>query len=219
MSSHTGAMTRPPLSPTERSTLTRHSDRARTDRAELDAVLDEGLICHLAFVSNGAPVVIPTCYGRDGDTLYLHGSTGASSLRAGAGTPVSVAVTLLDGIVYARTVFEHSANYRSVVVHGNAVAVTDEDTKERALRAITDHLAPGSWGYTRAPNRKEMAATAVLAVDLTESSLKVRSGDPGDEPEPGVWGGVLPIRQVWDEVISAPDTDQPVPAHVTNRVR
>jgi uncharacterized protein len=215
--------TRPPLSPTPRSTVRRSANRARDDRAALDAVLDTGLVCHLAVVVDGTPRVIPTGYARDGDTLYVHGSTGAASLRAGADVDVCVAVTMLDGIVYARSVFHHSVNYRSAVVHGKAVAVTEDDAKLRALRVLTEHLAPGSWDYTRAPNKKELAQTAVLAIDLTEASVKVRTGGPIDEPEDVLahtgWAGVLPLRQVWDAPISADDLPTPIPApdRITSR--
>ncbi len=191
-------MTPAPLSPTPRSTVRRLAERGRTDRAELYAVLDEALICHLGVVVDGAPRVLPTGYGRDGDTLYLHGSTGASSLRAAASVPVCVTVTLLDGIIYARSVFHHSMNYRSAVVHGDGREVTDADERLRALQAIVDHLAPGSWTHARRPTRKELAATAVLALDLAEASVKVRTGPPkDDEPdiaEGGRWAGVLPVR-------------------------
>jgi nitroimidazol reductase NimA-like FMN-containing flavoprotein (pyridoxamine 5'-phosphate oxidase superfamily) len=213
------------LSPTDRSTVRRSPERGRTERADLDAVLDAGLVCHLALTVDERPLVLPTGYGRDGDTLYLHGSTGAASLRTGArGVAVCVAVTLLDGIVYARSVFHHSANYRSAVIHGYAVPVTEDEAKLRALRVITEHLAPGSWDYTRGPTRKELAKTQVLAIDLTESSVKVRTGPPVDEPEdveshPG-WAGVLPLRQVWEAPLSAPDLPHPVavPDHVTGRL-
>ena len=223
MSTRTPA-SRTPLSPTPRSTIGRLNERGRTDRDDLDAVLDAGLICHLGLTVNGSPLVIPTGYGRDGDTLYLHGSTGAATLRAGAaGTPVCVAVTLVDGVVYARSVFHHSMNYRSAVVHGTAVPVVEQDAKLRALRAITDHLAPGSWDYTRSPSKKELAATAVLSVDLTEASVKVRSGPPGDDEEDITpytgWAGVLPLRQVWGPPVSAPDLPGgiTVPEHVAHR--
>jgi uncharacterized protein len=212
-------MTRAPLSPTPRSTPKRHGDRARSDRAELDAVLDEGLICHLGFVRDGAPVVLPTCYGRDGDTLFLHGSSGATSMmEGGKGVEVSVCVTLLDAIVYARSVFNHSANYRSVVVHGAARPLTTDVEKLHALEAITEHLAPGSWTHARQPDRKELAATAVLAIDLIEASLKVRTGPPGDDPEPGVWAGLLPVRQSFGVPESAPDADIDAPGHVVSRL-
>lgn len=186
-----------PLSPTPRSTPGRHGERARSDRSELYALLDEGMICHLAVVLDGAPVVLPTCYGRLGDTLYLHGSTGATSMRGGADTPVCVTVTLLDGLVYARSVFSHSANYRCAVVHGVPVPVTEEAEKLAALRAIVDNVTPGSWDHARTPTRKELAATSVLALSLAEASVKVRSGPPGDadsEDAAGpAWAGVLPV--------------------------
>jgi nitroimidazol reductase NimA-like FMN-containing flavoprotein (pyridoxamine 5'-phosphate oxidase superfamily) len=216
--------TRTPLSPTDRSTVRRSPDRARTAREALDAVLDAGLVCHLSLVVDDRPLVLPTGYGRDGDTLYVHGSTGAGSLRAGAaGVDVCVAVTLLDGVVYARSAFHHSVNYRSAVVHGAAVPVIDDDAKLRALEVITEHLAPGSWQHTRSPSRKELAATAVLAIDLTESSVKVRTGGPVDDPEDVEahtgWAGVLPLRQVWAEPVPAADlpTAVDVPPHVIER--
>lgn len=216
--------TRTPLSPTPRSTIGRQVDRARSERDALDAVLDAGLVCHVALTVRDSPLVVPTGYGRDGDTLYVHGSTGASTLRAGAsGTPVCVAVTLLDGIVYARSVFHFSVNYRSAVVHGTAVPVVEDTAKLHALRVITEHLAPGSWDYTRQPSKKELAATAVLAIDLTEASVKVRAGGPGDEPEDvdpyTGWAGVLPLRQEWGTPVPAADLpgDVDVPAHVTGR--
>jgi nitroimidazol reductase NimA-like FMN-containing flavoprotein (pyridoxamine 5'-phosphate oxidase superfamily) len=202
----------------------RLADRAGTDRAALDAILDAGLACHLAVVLDDAPVVLPTGYGRDGDVLYLHGSTGARSLRAAAdGIDVCVAVTLLDGIVYARSVFHHSMNYRSAVVHGRARAVTDDTDKLHALRVITEHLAPGSWAHARQPTRRELAATAVLALDLSEASVKTRASGPSDDDEDvragSAWAGVLPLRQVWGE--PQPCVELPshmsVPAHIANR--
>jgi uncharacterized protein len=188
-----------PLSPTARSTIRRGAGRARADRAELHAALDAGLVCHLGVVLDGAPVVVPTAYGRDGDTLYLHGSTGSATLRAAAaGAPVCVTVTHVDGIVYARSVFHHSMNYRSAVVHGRARLVTDDAERRAGLRVVTEHVAPGSWDHARPPTRKELVATAVLALDLTEASLKVRTGPPVDDDEDveagDRWAGVLPLR-------------------------
>src|SRR5215217_2509956 len=169
------------LSSTPRSTLTRLRERARTDRADLYAVLDAGLICHLGVVRDGAPVVLPTGYGRIDDTVYVHGSTGAGYLRLLDGGPVCLTVTHVDGVVYARSVFHHSMNYRSAVVHGNARLVTDADERLAGLRAIVEHLAPGSWTHARLPTRKELAATTVLALDLAEASVKVRTGPPSDD--------------------------------------
>jgi uncharacterized protein len=213
-----------PLSPSARSTIRRGATRARTDRAELYAALDAGLVCHLGIVLEGAPVVLPTIYGRDGDTLYLHGSTGAGTLRAAAaGAPVCVTVTHVDGIVYARSVFHHSMNYRSAVVHGRARLVTDGAERLAGLRAVTEHVAPGSWDHARRPTRKELAATAVLAVDLAEASLKVRTGPPVDDADDvaaaGRWAGVVPVGPVFDAPQPCPllPPDAPIPPHVTYR--
>jgi nitroimidazol reductase NimA-like FMN-containing flavoprotein (pyridoxamine 5'-phosphate oxidase superfamily) len=219
------------LSTTPRSTVRRGKERAATDRSALYAVLDAGLICHLAFVVGSgdaaSPIVIPTGYARDGDTLYVHGSTGAASLRAAAaGAEVCVNVTLLDGIVYSRSVFHHSANYRSATVHGVARQITDRDAKLAALAVITDHLAPGSWDHAREPSRQELAKTAVLALDLAEAAVKIRTGPPGEDdddltPERNgtAWAGVLPLRQTWGEPEPCPELPSgvDVPAHVTAR--
>jgi hypothetical protein len=226
-SGQSGQVTQQTLSPTPRSTIRRGKDRARTDRAELYAVLDAGLICQLAFVAGGSPIVVPTGYGRDGDTLYVHGSTGAASLRtAAAGAEVCVNVTLLDGIVYSRAVFHHSVNYRSATVHGVARQLTERAEKLAALAVITDHLAPGSWEYAREPTKQELAKTAVLALDLGEAAVKIRSGPPGEDPDDLVparngsaWAGVLPLRRTWGEPVACPELPDgvAVPAHVTGR--
>jgi uncharacterized protein len=211
------------LSPTSRSTIRRGARRARSERAELYATLDAGLVCHLGVVLDGAPVVLPTAYGRVGDTLYVHGSTGAAILRAAAQAPVCVTVTHVDGVVYARSVFHHSMNYRSAVVHGHARLVTDDDERRVGLRAVTEHVAPGSWDHARPPTRKELAATAVLALDLTEASLKVRTGPPVDDDEDveagDRWAGVLPVRTVFAPPEPCPllPATTPTPAHVAAR--
>jgi nitroimidazol reductase NimA-like FMN-containing flavoprotein (pyridoxamine 5'-phosphate oxidase superfamily) len=215
--------TAPPLSPTARSTVRRGAKRARADRAELHAVLDAGLVGHLGIVLNGAPVVLPTGYGRRGDTLYVHGSTGAATLRAAAaGGPVCFTVTHLDGVVYARSAFHHSMNYRCAVVHGTARLVTDPAERLLGLEALTEHLAPGSWTATRQPDRRELAATALLALDLPEASVKVRTGPPGDDEEDlglPVWAGVLPVRTVVGEPEPCPLLREgtPVPDRVLSR--
>ena len=189
-----------PLSPSTRSTVRRGAKRARTDRAELYAVLDTGLVGHLGVVLGGSPVVLPTGYGRHDDTLYLHGSTGAATLRAAAaGAPVCFTVTHVDGVVYARSAFHHSMNYRCAVVHGAARLVTDPAERLLGFEVLTEHLAPGSWTATRQPDRKELAATALLALDLTEASVKARTGPPDDDErdlDAPVWAGVLPLRTV-----------------------
>ena len=220
---HAGRMTLSPtaLSPTERSTPRRHRERARSDRAELHALLDTCLVCHLGLVVDGAPVVLPTGYGRDGDTLYLHGSSGAASLlTAAAGAPVCVTVTRMDGVVYARSVFSHSVNYASAVVHGVAHEVTDDRAKTDGLRVIVEHLAPGSWDHARQPTRRELAATRVLALPLAEASLKVRTGPPADdEPAAAAWAGVLPITRRWGTPVPCPrlPAGMAVPPHVRDR--
>jgi hypothetical protein len=217
-------MTRPTLSPTSRSTPRRHPERARTDRSELDGVLDAGLICHLGLIMDGAPVVLPTAYGRDGDTIYVHGSSGARSLLAARPEiDACVTVSLFDGIVYARAAFSHSINYRSAVIHGKARIVTDPEQKVRGLAVVTEHLAPGSWDYTRQPSKKELAATNVLAMDLAEAAVKVRDAGPGceeeDEAANGIWAGVLPVTYGWGSPVTADfvDANVDVPAHVSQR--
>lgn len=212
------------LSGTARSSLTRKPSRAATERSALYAVLDEALVCHLGLVLHGSPVVLPTGYGRDGDTLYLHGSTGAGNLReASTGVDVCVTVTILDGIVYARSLNNHSMNFRSAVVHGRARLVTDDAERLHGLRVLTDHLSPGSWEHAREPNAKELASVVVLSLDLAEASVKVRDGEPGEEPQDmegnSAWAGVLPVRTVFGEPEPAEyvPSEQPVPEHVTAR--
>jgi nitroimidazol reductase NimA-like FMN-containing flavoprotein (pyridoxamine 5'-phosphate oxidase superfamily) len=211
------------LSPTRRSTPTRLRERARTERSELHAVLDAGLVCHVGIVRDGAPVVLPTGYGRIDDTVYIHGSTGAGWLRIADGAPVCLTVTHLDGVVYARSVFHFSMNYRSAVVHSAARVVTDPDERRAALRAIVEQLAPGSWEHARLPDARELAATTVVALDLTEASVKVRTGPPGDEPADitagGRWAGVLPVHTVLGEPEPDPTLEEALtaPAHVRAR--
>jgi len=211
-----------PLSSTFRTTLRRHRERGMTDRADLYAVLDAGLICHLGVISGGVPMVLPTAYGRDGDTLYVHGSSANGAYGAADGQQVCVTVTHLDGLVCARSVFTHSVNYRSAVVFGTATMVLDEDERWQALRIITDHLIPGRWAAARQPTRKEMAATSVLSVPLTEASVKIRTGMPKDEPEDlglDVWAGVLPVWVTFGEPEPDPllREEIPVPAHIRDR--
>ncbi|MBW8486418.1 pyridoxamine 5'-phosphate oxidase family protein [Actinomadura parmotrematis] len=204
-----------PLSSTERTRLGRSRERGRTDRAELYRVLDDGRICHLGVVVGGAPRVIPTGYGRIGDTLYLHGSTGARSLMSGPSGEVCVTVTHLDGIVVARSAFHHSVNYRSAMVFGVPRPVTDPGEKLAALEAITERLAPGSWSRARLPNRKELAATAVLALSLEEASVKVRQGPPVDDEEDhalDVWAGVVPVRTAFGAPVPDPLLRPGIPA-------
>jgi uncharacterized protein len=238
-----------PLSPSARTSLTRHKERGRTDREELYAVLDAGLVCHLGVIMDGSagragragiagragragggrqagedgtPVVLPTSYGRVGDTLYLHGSVANQSFGAAAGGPVCVTVTHLDGVVLARSVFHHSVNYRSAVIFGTARLVTDDPERLRGLRAIVEQLAPGRWDTARTPTRRELAATAVLALPLADASVKVRSGPPADDPEDhalGVWAGILPVRTMFGEPVPDPAlaAGAAPPPHVRSR--
>lgn len=208
---------------TPRSTITRLGERGRTDRADLYAVLDAGLVCHLGLVRDGAPVVLPTGYGRIDDTVYVHGSTGAGYLRILDGAPVCLTVTHVDGIVYARSTFHHSMNYRSAVVHGTARRVTDPQERWAGLRAVVGQLSPGSWQHAREPDARELAATTVFALDLAEASVKVRTGPPGDDAEDiaagGRWAGVLPVRQVFGAAENCPTlpADTEPPPHVRDR--
>ncbi|GIH77919.1 pyridoxamine 5'-phosphate oxidase family protein [Planobispora longispora] len=212
------------LSTTSRTTLGRGKKRARTSRDDLYAVLDAGLICHLGVVVDGYPMVIPTGYGRIGDTLYLHGSTGAASLRAGgSGGEICVTVTHLDGIVLARSVFNHSVNYRSAMIYGRPRLVEDPEERLAGLRALTEQLAPGQWDAARPPTRKELAATTVLALSLEEASVKIRQGPPVDDEEDyalPVWAGVLPLRTSWGvpEPDPAMTADLAVPEHISSRI-
>jgi nitroimidazol reductase NimA-like FMN-containing flavoprotein (pyridoxamine 5'-phosphate oxidase superfamily) len=207
------------LSSTPRTILHRLRERGRAERADLDAVLAAGLVCHLGVIIDAVPVVLPTGYGRLGQTLYLHGSSANRSLLAAAGQQVCVTITLLDGLVCARAVFHHSMNYRSAVIFGTARLVTAEGEKLDALRAVSEHLVPGRWDHARPPTRKELAATAVLALPLAEASVKVREGGPKDDPEDydsGVWAGVLPAALVFGPAEPDPALtgDIPVPAHI-----
>lgn len=208
---------------TERTRVRRHSERSRPYRDELYAILDAGKICHLGVVMDGAPVVLPTAYGRIGGTLYLHGSSANRSILAANGHEVCVTVTHLDGMVCARSVFSHSVNYRSAVVIATARLVTGDTERMDGLRAIVEQMIPGRWDATRSPTRKEMAATSVLAVPLDEASVKVRTGPPKDEPsdlDSPVWAGVVPVRTAF----GTPEPDPalhgsvPVPPHIHDLV-
>lgn len=213
------------FTPTKRSALKRLPKRGEYARESVYQILDEGFICHVGFVVEGQPFVIPTGYARAADTLYIHGSQASRMLRAlKGGIDVCVTVTLVDGMVMARSAFHHSMNYRSVVVFGRAVAVEDSTEKLEALRALTEHLAPGRWDETRQPTEGEMRATLVLALALEEASAKVRSGPPVDDEEDyelPVWAGVVPLRVVAGEPIPDPRLPQDVepPAHVLNYAR
>jgi uncharacterized protein len=175
----------------------REPERAVYDRAEIDTILDEGLVCHLGFVHDGQPFVIPTLYARLDDDVYVHGSAASRMLRTlDGGVDSCLTVTLVDGLVLARSIFNHSINYRSVVVLGRAAAVEDRDEKLRALEAFSDRLVPGRWAHVRPPTAKELKATSILRLPLDEVSAKVRSGPPDDyeyDLAVPVWAGVIPL--------------------------
>lgn len=217
--------------PTTRTTPTRARDRAAYDHETVHAILDAGYVCHLGFVRDGSPVVLPTLYGRVGDRLYLHGSSGSRPLQMAGeatgeapdpGLEVCVTVTHVDGLVLARSAFHHSVNYRCVVVHGTAHQVTDPEEKKAALDALVDHVVPGRAADSRPGNAKELAATAVLRLDLREVSAKIRSGGPNDEPEDlalPYWSGVLPVAPVYGAPIPSDDLapGTPEPAYLSAR--
>lgn len=186
------------LSTTERTTLHRLRERGATDRSALYDVLNAGLICHLGVIIDGSPVVLPTGYGRIGDILYLHGSSANRSFQFADGQDICVTVTLIDGLVCARSVFHNSMNYRSAVIFGTAKLVTEATERLAAIQAITEHLIPGRWDNSRKPTKKELAATSVIALSLDEASVKTRDGGAKDEDEDyelDYWAGVLPITQ------------------------
>ncbi|OGK86742.1 MAG: flavin-nucleotide-binding protein [Candidatus Rokubacteria bacterium GWC2_70_16] len=184
--------------PSERTRVQRAPQRAAYDRATIEAILDEGLTCHVGFAVEGQPYVIPTNYGRVGDRLYLHGSSASRMLRSlRDGIPVCVTVTLLDGLVLARSAYHHSMNYRSVVVLGTAVEVTDPAERLLGLEAVSEHVLRGRWREVRPPSDKELRATMVLRLPVTETSAKIRTGPPLDDEEDYAlpcWAGVIPLQ-------------------------
>ncbi len=184
--------------PTARTRVVREPHRGAYDRETANRILDEGFVCHVGFVVDGQPYVIPTSYGRSGDDLYIHGSVASRLLRhLREGLPVCITVTLLDGLVLARSVFNHSMNYRSVVVLGKATLVDEPQEKLNALRILSEHILPGRWADARQPNERELKQTAVLRVPIEEFSAKVRTGPPIDDEEDysfPTWAGVVPLE-------------------------
>lgn len=210
---------------TDRTKVKRLPDRGAYDRETIYPILDEGFICHVGFAVDGQPYVIPTGYARIGDELYIHGSSASRMLRnLSQGVDVCVTVTLVDGLVLARSAFHHSINYRSVVILGKATLVEDSDEKARALEAFTEHVIPGRWPEIRWPSELEMKATSVLKLPIEEASAKVRTGGPKDDDEDyelNIWAGVLPLGlkvgdPISDEVLPA---GIDVPEHVTRYSR
>jgi len=218
-------MTSTEFTPTERTQVKRLPKRGSYDRTLVEQILDEALICQVGFVVDGQPFVIPTTYGRVGDTLYIHGSHASRMLRTlQTGVPVCVSVTLLDGLVLARSAFHHSMNYRSVVILGTAVLVQDAHAKLEALRAFTEHIVPGRWAEVRQPSPQELAGTLVLALPLEEVSAKVRTGPPVDDEEDyalPVWAGELPLQLISSMAIADPRLTQGLepPAYVQTYTR
>jgi uncharacterized protein len=203
------------LSKSRRTRVRRHPERGRHDRETVYAILDEGFVCHLGFCAEGQPFVIPTLYGRAADKLIVHGSSASRTLRAlRDGIEVSVAVTLVDGLVLAHSVFSHSMNYRSVVVFGRATPINGTGEKLEALRAVTEHLLPGRWDEARPPTDAELKQTLVLSLPLEEASAKVRVGPPLDEPDPAwhTWAGELPLQIHSDAPVAFPGQDREVRA-------
>lgn len=207
--------------PTSRTRVVREADRGVYDREAVYRILDEGFICHVGFNLDRQPFVIPTSYGRSGDNLYVHGSAASRMLRSlDQGIPVCVTVTLLDGLVLARSIFNHSMNYRSVVVLGTATVVQDPAEKLEALHRLSEHILPGRWAESRQPNERELKATFALRVPITEFSAKVRQGPPIDDEEDydfNTWAGVIPL----ETVARSPIADErcspaiPVPAYAS----
>ena len=206
----------------ERTTVRRLADRGHYDRATIHAILDEALTCHVGFVDEGQPMVIPTIHVRVGDELFFHGSNASRLLAViGSGAPVCVTVTLLDALVLARSAFDHSMNYRSVVVLGTGRLVTDREAKLAALIALSEHVIPGRWDEVRPPTEQELNATTVACVPITEASAKIRSGPPKDRAEDyelPVWAGLLPLALTAGVAIPDPRMTHglPVPGYIAN---
>ncbi len=207
---------------TGRTRVVREANRAVYDRDAIYKILDEAFVCHVGFATEGQPFVIPTMFARVGDHVYFHGSAASRMLRGlSSGLPVCLTVTLTDGLVLARSVFNHSMNYRSVVALGVAVAIDDPAEKLRALQAFAEKMLPGRWHDARQPNEKELKATSILMLPLTEVSAKVRSGGVEDDAEDyalRVWAGIIPLRLVADAPVRDERCDSgiPTPAYTTN---
>jgi uncharacterized protein len=209
--------------PTARTRVVREPQRAVYDRDTVNAILDEAFLCHVGFAVDNQPYVIPTSYGRKDDTLYIHGSAASRMLRnLDQGIPVCVTVTLLDGLVLARSIFNHSMNYRSVVILGTATIVNDPAEKLAALRALSEHIIPNRWEDSRQPNEKELKATSVLRLPITEFSAKVRVGPAVDDEEDysfPTWAGVIPLEMKVGEAIRDERCEQDLPAYLKNYKR
>lgn len=190
----------------ERNTVRRQASRGKYDRETVFAILDEAFLCHIGFSIEGQPFVIPTLYARDGETIFVHGSSISRMLEnISEGVPVCVTVTITDGIVLARSAFHHSMNYRSVTAFGTGALVEDEDEKVRALELISENVLPGRWADSRGPTKKELDVTSVIAIRIEDAAAKIREGDPKDDKrdyELPIWAGVVPIVQIPREPIA-----------------
>ena len=209
--------------PTPRTKVKRHPERGDYNRANVDAILDEALICHVGFVVDAQPYVIPTIHARDGDTLYLHGSPASRMLRNLAkGVDLCVTVTLLDGLVLARSVYNHSMNYRSVVVLGHAREVTETEEKLRGMQRVVEHIVPGRWEDARQPTEGEIKGTMILALSLDEASAKIRSGPPKDFDEDlalPVWAGLIPLKLEPSAPVADEGVEASTPDYAANYTR
>jgi nitroimidazol reductase NimA-like FMN-containing flavoprotein (pyridoxamine 5'-phosphate oxidase superfamily) len=199
---------------TERTRHRRLREQGSTSRRDLEEILRAGVVCHLGVLVDGYPMVVPTVYGLNGDTVYLHGSVASRSLVSAPEAAVCVTVTHVDGLVLARSVFEHAVNYRSAMIFGIPRPVTGQQEKLAGLRALSEHIVPGQWDYVRRPSKKELAATSLLALSLDEASVKIRTGPPddGDSADAAlpVWAGVLPLAAAWQ----TPQPDPVLPAGI-----
>ena len=208
------------LKKTEKTSISRHSERGSYDRDAAYAILDEGLVAHVGVDTGSGVMVIPMTYARIEDELLLHGAVASRWLSSfEGGRDICVTVTLLDGLVLARSAFSHSMNYRSVVAYGTATVIEDSEAKQIAFKALTDHLMPGRWNDTRQPDRKEIGATTVLSMGIDEASVKVRSGDPVDTAKDydlDYWAGVVPLSLVPGEPIPDPamTNERDLPAYI-----
>ena len=215
-------MTDTALSATPRTRHKRLREQGRADRAELAAVLRAGFIAHLGVPTDEGVMVIPTVYGFDEQHAYVHGSVASRSLAADM-PEVTLTVTIVDGLVLARSVFEHAVNYRSAMIYARPRVVDNPEEKLAGLRLVSEHLAPGQWDYVRQPSRKELAATRLLALSLAEASVKVRTGPPDDADSPdaelGLWAGELPLDTRWGDPVPDPALPAgiPLPAHISSR--
>jgi uncharacterized protein len=210
--------------PTARTRVVREAHRGVYDRETAYRILDEGFLCHVGFVADGQPYVIPTSYGRHGDNLYIHGSAASRMLRnMREGIPVCVTITLLDGLVLARSIFNHSMNYRSVVVFGKATLVDDPQEKLEALRSLSEHIIPGRWADVRQPNERELKQTSVLKLLIEEFSSKIRTGPPIDDEEDysfPTWAGVVPLEiKAGEPIKDQKDSIRPVPDYASHYSR